>query len=182
MCVFIASGGMGEVYEAYDERLRSRLALKTVRPDVVSEEGALERFKREILIARGVSHENLCRVFDFVEHQTGESKYAECIPCLTMELLEGESLADLLARKRPLGQPETLSTVHQISEGLAVLHGSGIIHRDLKPSNIMIVPRKSGTSRVVVTDFGLAKADESEVDLFQSHPGFQAGAPYFHGS
>src|SRR5687767_4052597 len=65
---FINQGGMGEVYEAFDERLRLRLALKTLRPSLMSDEHALERFEREIRIARTVSHESLCKVFDLVEH------------------------------------------------------------------------------------------------------------------
>jgi serine/threonine protein kinase/tetratricopeptide (TPR) repeat protein len=178
---FIASGGMGEVYEANDEWLSLRLALKTVKPELVSQSDALERFKRELLVARRVSHENLCRVFDFVEHRhRAAGSDAEILtPCFTMELLEGESLAEMLRRRRPLSCDEALPLIRQMGSGLQVLHEHDIIHRDLKPSNIMIVPRSGRESRVVVMDFGLAKSDSTEVELFHSAPEFQGGAPYF---
>src|SRR5438105_1889967 len=84
---FIARGGMGEVYEVFDERLRQRLALKTLRPDLAGEQDALDRFQRELLIARGVAHDSLCRVFDYVEHRLRTADGSEAVmPCLTMEL------------------------------------------------------------------------------------------------
>ena len=177
----IAAGGMGEVYEAYDEWLQLRLALKTVLPEQLSDPGALERFKRELLVARRVSHENLCRVFDFVEHRSrdAETRIENVKPCFTMELLEGESLSEVVARRRPLSGEEALPLIRQIARGLQVLHDHGIVHRDLKPSNIMIVPQAGRPDRVVVTDFGLAKSSAGEADLFQSAPEFQGGAPYF---
>jgi TolB-like protein/tetratricopeptide (TPR) repeat protein len=178
---FIASGGMGEVYEGYDEWLRLRLALKTLRPELLSDPAALERFKRELLVARKVSHQNVCRVFDFVEHRVPAGPTADEIftPCFTMELLDGESVAQMLAHARPLGHAEALSLIRQVAAGLQTLHDHGIVHRDLKPSNIMIEPRDGGLARAVVMDFGLAKSDSSEADLFQSAPEFQGGAPYF---
>ena len=76
---FLAHGGTGEVYEVFDERLKLRLALKTLRSDLLSDRSALERFERELLVARQVSHENLCRLFDLVEYDTPVGP----IPCLT---------------------------------------------------------------------------------------------------
>ena len=176
---FIARGGMGEVFEVYDERLRQRLALKTLRPELIGEEDALDRFQRELLIARGVAHDSLCRVFDYVEHRLRSSTEAECVvPCLTMELLEGESLADLLLRRRPLSAGDALPLIRQIAGGLAALHERGIVHRDLKPSNIMLARRRNGPVRAVVTDFGLAKAGQ-EFELFESRTEVRGGAPYF---
>jgi serine/threonine-protein kinase len=177
---FIAAGGMGEVYEACDERLSLRVALKTLRSALMSESDALKRFEREIVVARSVSHVNLCRVYDFVEHRTdpGEYSVARVIPCLTMELLDGESLAQFLARSRPLSICEAQPLVEQIAEGLAILHQHSVVHRDLKPSNVMLASRK-GNVRAVVMDFGLAKPEDAEGDLFESLAGIQAGAPYF---
>jgi serine/threonine protein kinase/Tfp pilus assembly protein PilF len=178
---FIAAGGMGEVYEASDEQLKVRLALKTLRPALLAEAGALDRFRREILIARSVSHENLCRVFDFIEHRppgnAGSSPLP--IPCLTMELLEGESLAELIRRERPLSVLDAQPLIKQIAEGLQILHQHGVVHRDLKPSNVMLTRRKNGIMRAVVMDFGLAKRDDAEGDQYDSQTDLQAGAPYF---
>lgn len=172
---FIARGGMGEVYEAYDERLRSRLAMKTLRSELVFDKEALARFERELLIARDVAHEGLCKLFDLVEHKVTTGT----VPCLTMELLEGESLADYLARERPLEVETALPLIKQIGAAMSTLHGRFIIHRDLKPSNVMLANRYGRTRQAVVTDFGLAKMKNSEYELFESQVDVQAGAPYF---
>jgi len=178
---FIAGGGMGEVYEVFDERLRTRLALKTLRLELTSTEDALSRFQREILIAREVSHPNLCSVFDFIEHhvidrQTGESSV---VPCLTMELIDGESLADHLARERPFSPTTALPLIRQAAAGLELLHDHGIVHRDLKPSNIMLAKDRQGAIRVVLMDFGLAKRAHRKDEMFESRLDVHAGAPYF---
>ena len=89
---FIGQGGMGEVYEAEDLELRERVALKTVRPEIAQDEKAIERFKREIHLARKVTHPNVCRVFDLTYHPTAEGVTL----FLTMELLAGETLAERL--------------------------------------------------------------------------------------
>ena len=177
----IEAGGMGEVYEAQDEWLRLRLALKTLRHGQAAEGDTLERFKRELLIARGVTHENLCKVYDFAEHRETDRDGNEIVtPCFTMELLEGETLAELLRKTRPLPGEVVLDIARQVVSALKTLHDRGIVHRDLKPSNIMIVPAAEGTRRAVVMDFGLAKADQVRSDVFESAPDLEgAGAPYF---
>jgi len=179
---FINNGAMGEVYEAWDERLRLCLALKTLRPELSSAGDALERFHREILIARNVSHENLCRVYDFVEHHPPPSlSGAEggLVPCLTMELVAGDSLAEVVRRERPLSLDTALLLISQIASGLDVLHDHGIIHRDLKPSNIMLSPRRGPGIRAVLMDFGLAKATDHDGAFFESNTQLQVGTPYF---
>ncbi len=90
---------MGEVYEAEDAELRERIALKTIHPGVASEAGAVERFKREIHLARKVTHPNVCRIFDLGAHLPAAG--AEPILFLTMELLEGETLAARAQARRP---------------------------------------------------------------------------------
>jgi len=177
---FINGGSMGEVYEAWDERLRLCIALKTLRPELSATREAVELFQREILIARNVSHENLCRVYDFVEHRA-PAQYGteEIVPCLTMEFVAGDSLAEVLRKKGPLPADCALALVHQIANGLDVLHDHKIIHRDLKPSNIMLSPRRGAGTRVVLMDFGLAKSIDEEGIFFESNAHLQAGTPYF---
>src|SRR5208282_5963095 len=100
---FVDSGGMGEVYEAWDLELQERVALKTIRPEVASDPGVIESFKREVRQARGISHPNVCRVYDLFSH--GESS-VQRIWFLTMELLEGETLLENLRRRDPMSVEE----------------------------------------------------------------------------
>ncbi len=180
---FRGRGGMGEVYEAYDERLRVRLGLKTLRADLTPDPDALDRFQREIRVAHEVTHPNLCRVFDLVEHRQPAGAAGDgggaVITCLTMEWLEGETLQALLERARPLPIDDALSLARQIASALDALHLAGIIHRDLKPGNIMLVQQPDGSLRAVVTDFGLAKPVSGGREWFESKNDAQAGAPYF---
>jgi len=175
----IARGAMGEVYEAYDERLRLPVALKAIRPQLVGDAPTAERFRREVLVTRDIVHEGLCRVFDLVEHRIGAGfglAEGTVVPCLTMQLLDGGNLEDCLRTERPMMPAKALPLLRQIASALDVLHDRGIVHRDLKPSNVMLI----GTGderRAVLTDFGLAKPlDES---LFETQTAVQGGAPFF---
>jgi eukaryotic-like serine/threonine-protein kinase len=168
---FIASGGMGEVYEAEDLQLQERVALKTIRPELVDDERMLARFKREIQLARKVTHPNVARIYEFhlrAAIQTGSGAGAE-LTFLTMELLPGKNLAEILrdsgGRKVPLGTSEALPIIRQMAAGIDAAHFAGVIHRDLKPGNVILVPStqyQNGT-RVVVTDFGLARGGDSDL-------------------
>lgn len=150
---FLARGGMGEVYEVEDQELRERVALKTVRGDVSRDHLAIERFRREIQLARKVTHPNVCRIFDVSFHGG--------LIFLTMELLEGETLAQRLRRAGPMSTEEALPVARQIAWALHAAHQAGIIHRDLKPGNVVLTESK-GTTRAVVTDFGLARLESGE--------------------
>ena len=159
---FIAQGGMGAVYEANDSVLRSRVALKLIRRRIAQDSTAMERFRREVLLARQVSHPNVCRVYELYEATTASG---EPIQFLTMELLLGETLSRRLAREGALRTPDALPLVQQMCAGLAAAHAEGVIHRDFKSSNIMLVPRADASgepstqaTRVAITDFGVARA------------------------
>ncbi|HEY6324857.1 MAG TPA: tetratricopeptide repeat protein, partial [Thermoanaerobaculia bacterium] len=169
---FLAQGGMGEVYEVEDLELRERAALKTVRPEVGADSLAVERFRREIQLARKVTHPNVCRIFDVSHHRPlhplpGDD--GQSIIFLTMELLAGETLAERLRRAGPLPPAEALPIIRQVCLGLEAAHQVGIIHRDLKPGNVVLVPARDGV-RAVVTDFGLAR-------LAAGHAAESPGAP-----
>jgi tRNA A-37 threonylcarbamoyl transferase component Bud32 len=150
---FLARGGMGEVYEAFDAELHDAVALKTIRAEI-ADEASLERFKREIHIARRIAHPNVCRVFDLGRHDGGDGQH---VFFLTMELLRGETLAARIARGR-LTPPAMLPILDQLARGLEAAHAMGVIHRDLKPSNVVLTVDARSGLRVVVTDFGLAHA------------------------
>jgi len=158
---FIAQGGMGAVYEAEDSLLKTQVALKVIR-GISADAGALERFRREVLLARRVSHPNVCRVYELYE---GTTSTGAPLLFLTMELLAGESLAQRLARGGKLTTAEAAPLVRQMCEGLAAAHAEGVVHRDFKSSNVMLVPRSvtedgetSASTRVAITDFGIARA------------------------
>ncbi|HEX6863638.1 MAG TPA: protein kinase, partial [Thermoanaerobaculia bacterium] len=153
---FLARGGMGEVYEVEDQELRERVALKTVRGDVSRDHMAVERFRREIQLARKVTHPNVCRIFDVAFHGG--------LIFLTMELLEGETLAQRLRRAGPMSTEEALPVARQIAWALHAAHQAGIVHRDLKPGNVVLAESHGGTRalRAVVTDFGLARLESGE--------------------
>jgi TolB-like protein len=141
---FLAAGGMGEVYRADDLELREAVALKRIRPDVARGSVSVERFKREILLARKVTHRNVCRIFDFGAHD--EQVF------LTMELLPGETLLERIHARKRLPAAEAEKIVAQVAAGLDAAHAAGIIHRDLKSANIML-----DGERAVITDFGMAR-------------------------
>ncbi len=154
---FLGQGGMGEVYEARDLDLGERVALKTIRPEIASAPGTMARFKKEIQLARRVAHPNVCRMFDLQRHRPPPETDPSAgeIGFLTMELLEGETLAARLRRVGRIATAEALPLVRQMGEALAAAHDVGVVHRDFKPGNVMLVPSRSGDGkeRAVVTDF-----------------------------
>jgi serine/threonine protein kinase len=152
---FVAAGGMGEVYEAEDLELRERLAIKTIRPEAHDRSDAIARLKREVHLARKVTHPNACRIFDLFRHQPSASDTGEEIFFVSMEFLHGETLAEQIQRQGRFSAAEALPLVHQMASALSAAHGAGIVHRDFKPSNVVLVEEPTGI-RVVVTDFGLA--------------------------
>jgi serine/threonine protein kinase len=157
---FLASGGMGEVYEAEDFERGERIAIKTIRPEL-AKDTHLSWLRREIELASRIEHPNICRVFDLVQ--------AEGRAFLTMELLEGETLAAYLRRHGALSERQALPLIRQMIAGLHAAHSARVIHRDLKPSNIMIVPRPEGAPRVVLMDFGLARQSPADQATLHSH-------------
>jgi hypothetical protein len=157
----IGAGGMGEVYEAEDLDLGARVAGKTMR---VGDENALTRFKREIQLARTVTHPNVCRIFDLRRHHEPEAGSA--ITFLTMELVEGVTMSEYLGKRGALSAGEALPIIRQIAAALDAAHERNVIHRDLKAGNVILT---EDGARAVVTDFGLAyplaQATESTVTV-----------------
>ncbi|HEV3040414.1 MAG TPA: protein kinase [Candidatus Angelobacter sp.] len=156
---FIAHGGMGEVYEATDLSLHQNIALKLVRPDMLSEQ-TITRFKQEVACARRITHPNVCRVFDLEQCVCADS--GKEVLFLTMEFLEGETLRDKLNRQGRMTVTETLPIICQMAKALAASHAVGVIHRDLKPSNVILSTEAmpDGVPRAVITDFGVARVSD----------------------
>ena len=157
----LGRGAMGEVYEVVDRELREHVALKTILPDVAADPLAVERFRREIHLARRITHPNVCRLFDLGRHRLcRDGQPDRDVLFLTMELLAGETLRDRLKRCGKLSLEEALPLVEQMAAALGAAHAKDIVHRDFKSGNVLIVPAKHG-DRAVVTDFGLARSLES---------------------
>lgn len=150
---FIARGGMGEVYEAWDSELRERVAIKTIRPDLAQSVAVIDRFRREVKQARAISHPNVCRIHElFCDVSASEAK----VWFLSMEFLDGCTLSEHIRHEGPVKPALALDLLQQIVSGLNAAHAIGVIHRDLKTGNIMLVSGTMGHLRAVITDFGLA--------------------------
>ena len=153
---FIARGGMGELYEAEDLTLGERVALKTIRSEIAVHERANQRFRREVQLARKVTHPNICRIFDLFEHRPPEGT-AGAVSFVTMELLQGKTLSQHLREHGPLSVEAARPIVQQMAAALSAAHAADVIHRDFKTNNVMLLDAGlSRPPRVVVTDFGLA--------------------------
>src|ERR1700690_532852 len=155
---FVARGGMGEVYEAEGMELHERVALKSVRSELLEDGKALDRFKREVHLARKVTHPNVCRVFELFRQpgSTPGGSAGGSVVFVAMELLEGETLAEFLRRQPRLSVGVAGPIAMQMAAGLGAAHSAGVLHRDFKPGNVLLVPKAKGV-RAVVTDFGLPR-------------------------
>ena len=142
----LGSGGMGDVYRAFDLKLRVDVALKAVRAALLADDRALEGLRQEVRSAREVVSPNVCRVFDLVELDGRE--------LVSMEFVDGVTLADVLREKSPLDLQEARRIAAQFLAGLEAIHAADLVHRDVKPENVMI----TRAGRVVVMDFGIARA------------------------
>jgi len=151
----VGAGGMGEVYEAFDESLGEAVALKTVRATIAGNPRAVALLKSEVQLARRVTHRNVCRIFDFGVDGTGGGP-DRAIPFLTMELLDGTTLARRLLAGGAMAPSEMVATARQIATGLLAAHGVGVIHKDLKSENVILAQAPGQPARAIVTDFGLA--------------------------
>ena len=145
----LGSGGMGEVYLAYDSTLDRKVALKLLPAEVASRSDRMGRFVQEAKAAAALNHPNIAHVYEIGEDQGHHF--------IAMEFIEGTTLSDKIHRENK-SLPKLLRYLQHVAEGLAKAHSAGIVHRDLKPDNIMITK----DDHVKVLDFGLAKLSEPE--------------------
>ena len=146
----LGQGGMGAVYKATDRELNRAVAIKVIRPDLARDQGIVDRFKQELLLAHQVTHRNVIRIYDLSE--------ADGMKFITMEYVEGENLLTLLHEKKKFAPEEAVEIMQQVCRALEAAHTVGVIHRDLKPQNIM----RDKTGRILVMDFGLARTLEGD--------------------
>ncbi len=148
----IASGGMAQVWRANDSTLGRDVAVKILHPHLVTDVGFLLRFQREAVAAARLSHPSIVAIYDTVSDLGMEA--------IVMELVHGRTLREILDDISVLSEHDAIDLGSQISEALAAAHRVGVVHRDIKPSNILLCTDR----RVMVTDFGIAKAGE-DTDL-----------------
>jgi serine/threonine-protein kinase len=147
----IATGGMGQVWEAVDSRLGRRVAVKVLKAEFSSDPEFIERFRAEARTTAMLNHPGIASVYDYGETEIdadGRTAY------LVMELVNGEPLNSVLKRTGRLSLRHSLDMLEQTGRALQVAHTAGLVHRDVKPGNILITP----TGQVKITDFGIAKA------------------------
>jgi eukaryotic-like serine/threonine-protein kinase len=146
----LGMGGMGAVYQAWDAELGVAVAIKVIRPEVMADPGASSeverRFKRELLLARQVTHKNVVRIHDLGE--IGGIKY------ITMPFVDGSDLATVLKREGKLPVSRALRIARGIVSGLVEAHAAGVVHRDLKPANVML----AADDEPLIMDFGIARS------------------------
>src|SRR5437588_2092663 len=162
---FIAAGGMGEVYEADDLELGEHVAIKAIHSEVLEKPNAIAQFKREVHLARKVTHPNVCRIFDLFRHDQGsEGSDAETV-FVSMELLHGRTLAQTIEESGRMTMEAALPLVKQMASALRAAHDVGIVHRDPKPGNVVLVQTQSADGvRAAVTDFGIARQSSHPTD------------------
>jgi len=146
----LGTGGMGKVYKARDRELDRIVAIKVLRPDLMTDPQAMQRFKHELLLASSISHPNILRIHDLGEYNR--------VKFISMAYVDGGDLTQLLRKEGRLPLDRVLNIMRQLTAALAAAHGVNIVHRDLKPQNILL----DHFDHVYVSDFGIAKTLESD--------------------
>jgi serine/threonine protein kinase len=157
-------GGMGVVYDAEDQKLARRVALKFLPDELAGDPDATRRFRREAQTIALLNHPQICTIYEVDEHENRTF--------IAMERLEGTNLKTHMARKT-MEMPEIIDIAVQIAQALDAAHSQGVIHRDIKPGNIFV----SEKGRVKVLDFGLARRIPTEASAFEMEGSTMPGRP-----
>ncbi|WP_238423654.1 protein kinase [Gordonia sp. 'Campus'] len=151
----IATGGMGQVWEALDTRLNRRVAVKVLKAEYTNDPEFIARFRAEAQTTAKLNNPGIANVFDYGE--TPDYNGGDPLAYLVMELVDGEPLNSVISRLGRLSLTNTLDMLEQTGRALQAAHSQGLVHRDVKPGNILITP----IGQVKITDFGIAKAVDS---------------------
>ena len=142
----LGRGGMGTVYKVFDNKIKEKVALKLIRPEIALNDQTVERFRNEIKLARKITHGNICRLYDLGEE--GPSLF------ITMEYIKGQDLKQMLKMASHSNAGTAVTVAKQICDGLVESHRLGVVHRDLKPQNVMI----DTEGKIKIMDFGIARS------------------------
>jgi len=167
----LGEGGMALVYEATHEVLNRRTAIKILRPELVTNEQAVARFLNEARAVNLIDHPNIVSVYDFGD-------VAGCV-YFVMEFLEGQTLDDVMRKRRPMSVPLLLHLFTQVARALAAAHAQRIIHRDLKPANVYVIARGANPYFVKLLDFGIAQVRAPGAGAALTVPGQLMGTPQY---
>jgi serine/threonine-protein kinase len=170
----IGQGGSGTIYRAEHVTLRRKVAVKVLHHELSRDDLAIERFRREATTVGQIENDHIVEIFDFGRTDDGRLY-------LAMELLEGETLADLIEREGQLETGRAVDVLVQLSEALMEAHAMGYIHRDLRPRNVFLAQRRGRGGRpfVKLLDFGLAKLVEKEGEAASTSLGMTFGDPHY---
>jgi serine/threonine protein kinase/Flp pilus assembly protein TadD len=160
----LGQGGMGRVYKVLDTKIKERIALKLLKPEIASNKETMERFNNELKFARKIRHRNVCQIYDLNET---EGNFF-----ITMEYVPGEDLGNMIRMSGQMSVETAVKIARQVGEGLMEAHRIGIVHRDLKPQNIMI--DKEGHAKIM--DFGIARSIK---DRGTTGAGMMIGTPAY---
>jgi serine/threonine protein kinase len=166
----LGEGGMGEVYAAEHVHIEKRVAVKLLRPEIVSNKEAVSRFRQEARSASSIGHKNIIAIEDFGTLPDGRIY-------LCMELLAGAPLNDLI--KEPMSMERLLNILIQTGHGLAAAHAKGIVHRDMKPENIFVTVASGGEETPKLLDFGIAKVAGNDGQNNLTRTGTIFGTPFY---
>jgi serine/threonine protein kinase len=172
----LGEGGMGTVYRAKRLHIGDEVAVKLLHRDLVREDKAIERFRREAQSAAMIRHQNVVSIHDFSDAADGDGE-----AYIVMELLHGESLRQLLERRGRMSPEHAVTLMHDICAGVAVAHRQGLLHRDLKPDNVIVTPPAHEGEREIakVVDFGLAKVRDVAAATALTQSGAVLGTLYY---
>jgi eukaryotic-like serine/threonine-protein kinase len=172
----LGEGGMGSVYRARRLRIGDYVAIKVLHEKYVTEESALERFRREAQAAAGVHHPNIVGIYDY-----GEEPDKGISAFIVMELVSGKPLRDIIEQEKRLSYKRAVSLIQTACAGVGAAHRRHIVHRDIKPDNFMVLPPESeGDSEIIkVVDFGIAKLRDIAGVNNLTQTGIVMGTPYY---